>query len=133
MGLGDGVITVALAAFGPIMAIESLFVFAAVEQTRVGRMTHTTTLAHLRDARRTGRVVAVTGVTRGRAQIALPQQRLAMHALAIFRQLSARQRRTIGPLNPAMIFASAWHAPQVSDAVRIDLIADLGRTNAMTP
>ena len=34
--LGDGMIAMALAAFGPVMFIECVFVFAAVEQAGIG-------------------------------------------------------------------------------------------------
>ena len=88
-------ITMALAAFGPVVLIECMFVFAAVEQTGVGRVTKTATSAHLRDPGRTGSMVAVAGVACGRAQIATVEQRVAMHACAIFRKLRRRKRRSI--------------------------------------
>lgn len=74
------------------MLIECVFVFAAIEQTRVGRVTKTATSTHLRDAGRTRSVVAVAGVARWRAQIATVEQRVAMHACAIFRKLCRRKR-----------------------------------------
>ena len=63
--LHDGVIAVALAALGPVMLIEGLFVFAAVEQTGVGGMAKTATAAHAGDARRDGGVIAVASVAAG--------------------------------------------------------------------
>ena len=58
-------------------------------------MTETATSAYLRDAGRTGSVIAVTSVARGRAEIAAHEQRLAMHAGAIFRELRRRERRPV--------------------------------------
>src|ERR1700740_3157828 len=95
MGLGDGVITMALAAFGPVVFIECVFVFAAVEQTRIGRVAETATPAHLRDSGRTGGVIAVASIARERAKIAAHEQRVAMHTGAIFRKLRRRERRPI--------------------------------------
>ena len=70
MRFGDRVVAMALAAFGPVMLIERLLVFAAVKQTGVGRVAETATATDLRNARRTGSVVAMAGVARGRAEIA---------------------------------------------------------------
>ena len=60
----------ALAALGPVMFVERVLVFAAVKQTGVGRMAETATAADLRNAGRTGSVVAMAGVACGRAEIA---------------------------------------------------------------
>ena len=89
-------IAMALAALGPFVLVEGLLVFAAVEQTGIGRMTKTATPAHAGNAWRDGGVVAVTVVAGGRAQIAAFEQRAAMHAGAKFGQLSGRQRRAVG-------------------------------------
>ena len=70
MRLGDRMVAMALAAFGPLMLIERLLVFAAVKQTGVGRMAKTATPAYLRDAGRAGGVIAVAGVACGRAEVA---------------------------------------------------------------
>ena len=91
MCFGDGMITMALAAFGPVMLIECVLVFAAIEETRIGRVAKTATSAHLRDARRTGGVVAVASIARGCAQIAALEQRAAMHAGAIFSKLRSSE------------------------------------------
>ena len=85
-------ITMALAAFGPVMLIECVFVFAAIEQTRVGRMTKIATLADLCDAGRARGVISMTSIATRRAQIATVEQRVAMHACAIFRKLCRRKR-----------------------------------------
>ena len=87
---GDRVVAMALAAFGPVMLIERLLVFAPVKQTGVGRVAKTATPAYLRDAGWAGGVVAVAGVARGRAQIATHEQRVSMHARAIFGELRCR-------------------------------------------
>ena len=63
-------VAVALSALRPFVLIERELVFAAVKQTGVGRVTETAAPADLRDARRASGVVAVTGVTRRRAEIA---------------------------------------------------------------
>ena len=88
-------VAMALGAFGPIIAIEGLFVLAAIEQTGIGRMAKTATSAHPRDTGGSGSVVAVASVTRGRAQVTPPEERAAMNTQAILRQLSRRQRRAI--------------------------------------
>src|SRR5450755_3417106 len=88
-------VAMALGAFGPIIAIEGLFVFAAIEETGIGRMAKTATSAHPCDARRSSRVIAVASVARGRAQIAALEERAAMNTQAILCQLSRRQRRAI--------------------------------------
>lgn len=76
----DGVIAVALAAFGPTVLIEGLFMFAAVEEAGVGRMAKAATVAHARDARRRGRVVPMAIITGGRAEIAALEQGAAMRS-----------------------------------------------------
>ena len=93
--LRDGMIAMALAALGPVMLVEGLLVFAAVEQTRVGRVTKTATATHARDTGRAGGVIAVTIVAGGRAEIAALQQGAAMHAVPVFRQLIGWQWRAV--------------------------------------
>lgn len=70
MRLGDGMIVMALTALGPVMLIEGVLVFAAVEQTGIGRMAETTTAADLRDAGWACGVVSVTGVACWGAEVA---------------------------------------------------------------
>src|SRR5438876_778956 len=88
-------ITMTLAAFGPVMLIEGVLVFAAVEQTGVGRVAKVATSAHSCDSGRSSGVVAVASIAPGCAQITTLEQRAAMNAGAILCQLSRRQRRAI--------------------------------------
>jgi hypothetical protein len=94
-GFDNIVIAVAFAAFRPVVLIESLFVFAAIEQAGVRGVADTATLAHLGDPGRAGGVIAMTRIAARRAEIAAGQ-RFAVNAFAIFRQLRCRERRTIG-------------------------------------
>jgi len=95
MRLGNRMIVMALAALGPVVFIESVLVFAAVEQTGVGRMAKTAAPADLCNAGRAGGVVAVASVARGRAEIATHEQRVSMHAGAIFGKLCRWKWRSI--------------------------------------
>src|SRR6188474_2137364 len=95
MCLGDGVVAMTLTAFGPVMLIERLLVFAAVKQTGVGRMAKTAAPAYLRDAGWAGSVVAVAGVACRRAEIIAHEQCSSMHAVAIFGELRCREWRAI--------------------------------------
>ena len=63
-------IVMALTALGPVVLIERVFVFAAIKQTGVRGMAETATSADLSDTGWAGSVVAVAGVTRGRAEVA---------------------------------------------------------------
>ena len=95
MCLGDGVVAMTLTAFGPVMLIERLLVFAAVKQTGVGRVAKTAAPAYLRDAGWACRVVAVAGVACGRAQVTAHEQCASMHAVSIFGELGYREWRAI--------------------------------------
>ena len=95
MRLGDRMVAMALAAFGPVMFIERVLVFAAVKQTGVGRMAKTAAPAYLRDAGWAGSVVAMAGVACGRAEITAHEQCASMHAVAIFGELRCREWRAI--------------------------------------
>src|SRR2546429_173903 len=89
-------VSVALPALGPFVLLKRLFVFAAVKQAGVARVTLPATLAYARQANRHGRVIAMTVVARRCAQIATLQQRAAVYAGPVFRQLIGGQRRTVG-------------------------------------
>ena len=91
----DRMFAMALAALGPVMFVEGLLVFAAVKETRIGRVTKTATATHARHPRRAGGVVAVTIVAGGCAQIAALQQGAAVHAVFVLRELIGRQRRAV--------------------------------------
>ena len=93
--LHDRVIAVAFAALGPLMLVEGLLVFAAVEQAGVGRMANAAAPAYAGDAGWRGRVIPVAGVAARRAEIAAIEQGVAVNARAILRQLICRQRRAI--------------------------------------
>ena len=82
-------IAVAFAALSPAMLIERLFVFAAVEQTRVGRMPKAATVTHARDDRWGGGMITVTGIAARRPEIAT-RERLSVNARAIFGELRRR-------------------------------------------
>ena len=88
----DVVISVTLSAFGPIVLIERLFVFATIEETGIRRVTKAATLADLRDTRGTCRVISVARVTGRSAKIAATEKRFAVNAVAIFGQLRGGQR-----------------------------------------
>src|SRR4029079_1846546 len=81
----------ALTAFGPVMLIECLLVFAAVKQTGVGRVTKTATPAYLRDARWTGSMVAVAGVACGRAEGTAHEECSSMDAVSLCGELRYRE------------------------------------------
>jgi hypothetical protein len=89
------VIAMAFAAFGPFMLVERLFVFAAVEQTGVGRMTKTAASTDVRDARGSGGVITVATCATRRAEIAA-REGLTVNTGPIFGELIGRQRRTVG-------------------------------------
>ena len=89
-------ISMALAAFRPVVLIERVFVFAAVEHTGIGRVTKIATLAHSCDSGRSSGVVAVASIAPGCAQITTLEQRAAVHTRAIFRELRRRKRRAVG-------------------------------------
>src|SRR5215472_8992989 len=93
-------IVMALAALGPVMLNERLFVFAAVKQTRIGRMAETATTADLRNAGRAGSVIAMASVARGRTEITTDKQRPSMYAVAIFGELRCRQLRAVRARKP---------------------------------
>ena len=95
MRLGNRMIVMALATFGPVMLIERLLVFAAVKQTGVGRVAKTATPAYLRDARWAGSVVAVAGIACRGAYVTAHEQCASMHAVAILGELRYRERRAI--------------------------------------
>src|SRR5512133_1089048 len=63
-------------------------------------MTKAATPAHARDCRRSGGVVSVASVAGRGAEIAAAEQRATMHAGAILRKLSDRQRRAIRTREP---------------------------------
>src|SRR5512133_2154646 len=88
-------ITMTLAAFGPVMLIECVLVFAAVEQTRIGRVAKIATSAHSCDSGRSSGVVAVASIAPGCAQITTLEQRAAMHTGAIFCKLRRGERRAV--------------------------------------
>lgn len=92
---GNGMIAMTLAAFRPVMIIESLLVFAAIKQARVGRVTQTAAAAHGCDSRWAGGVVSVTIITRRRTQVTAPEQGAAMRARTILRELIRRQGRPV--------------------------------------
>src|ERR1044071_1644835 len=93
-GLGDAMVAVALPALGPFVLLEGLLVFAAVKQAGIARVTEAATLAHARQTHGHGSVVAVAIVARRRAQIAALQQRPAVNAGPILRQLIGGNERT---------------------------------------
>src|SRR5450755_2791918 len=93
-------VAMALAALRPVVLIERLLVLAAVEQTRIGRVAKAATAAHAGDTGWTGSVIAVAGIACRRAQVAALKQRTAMHTVAIFCQLSGRQRGTVRTCEP---------------------------------
>src|SRR6266702_3178096 len=89
-------VPVTLPALGPFVLLEGLLVFAAVKQAGIARVAETTALTHARQTDRHGGVIAVTVVARRRAQIASLQQRAAMNAGPVFRQLVGGYCRTVG-------------------------------------
>ena len=80
-------VPVTLPALGPFVLLEGLLVFAAVKQARIARVAQAAALTHARQAERHGGVIAVTVVARRGAQIATLQQRAAVNAGPVFRQL----------------------------------------------
>ena len=90
MSFMNRMFTVALAAFSPVMLIESLLVFAPVKKTCVSGVTNTATATHTRHPWRAGGVVSVTVIASRSTEIASPKQSLTMNTLAIFRELSGR-------------------------------------------
>src|SRR6266540_3294002 len=97
-------ITMTLAAFGPVMLIECVLVFAAVKQTGISRVAKIATSAHSCDSGRSSGVVAVASVAPGCAQITTLEQRAAMHAGTIFRKLRRWERQAIGTRKPSHDF-----------------------------
>ena len=85
----------ALAAFGPVMLVKGQLVLTPIEQARVRRVTKAATSADVGDAGRAGGVIAMTVITGGSAEIAAREQRLAVHAFTILRQLICRDGRTV--------------------------------------
>src|SRR5690242_16436974 len=68
-GLGNIVITMALAALRPIVLVERLFVFAALEQTCIRGVADAATFGDLGNAWWTGRMIAMAGIAAGRSKI----------------------------------------------------------------
>ena len=85
-------VAMALTAFGPIMSIKRLLVFAAVEQAGIGRVAKTAAPAHSRDAGWTGGMIAMASVTGRRTEVAAFKQGAAMDAGLILGQLGRRER-----------------------------------------
>ena len=120
MRLGDRVVAMALATFGPVMLIERLLVFAAVKQTGVGRVAKTATPAYLRDAGWAGGVVAVAGVACWGAEVTAHEQCASMHAVAIFGELRCREWRAIRARKSGHDFRIAMAgAACLRDALRV--------------
>ena len=104
MRLRNGVIIMALAALRPAVLIERVLVFAAVEQTGVGRMAKTAAPADLRDAGRVCSVIAVAGVACGRAEIPANEQCASMNTVAIFGELRRREWGAVRKCEPGHDF-----------------------------
>src|SRR6266540_4187579 len=126
-------ITMTLAAFGPVMLIECVLVFAAVKQTGISRVAKIATSAHSCDSGRSSCVVAVASVAPGCAQITTLEQRAAMHAGAIFRELRRRKWRAIRTCEPGHDFGiGVAGAARFRHTLRIHFrLRILGRTNAV--
>src|SRR6266545_2473570 len=126
-------ITMTLAAFGPVMLIECVFVFAAVEQTRIGRVAKIATSAHSCDSGRSSCVVSVASIAPGCAQITTLEQRATMNAGAILCQLSRRQRRAVRTRESGHDFGiGVARAASFRHALGIDFrLGIFGRANAV--
>ena len=81
----------ALAALSPVMLVEGLLVFAAIEKTGVGRVADTAAAANRGDARRKSRVISVTIVTGWSAQVGAFEKGATVHAGLKLCQLRGRK------------------------------------------
>ena len=63
-------VAMALAALSPVMLVEGLLVFAAIEKTGVGRVADTAAAANRGDARWKRGVISVTDISDWRDQVA---------------------------------------------------------------
>jgi len=91
----DAVISVTLSALRPVVFFERLLVLAAVKQTRIAGVTKTATLIDAGESGRHRRMMSVTIVARRCGEIPALQNRAAVDANTVFRQLVGWHRRTV--------------------------------------
>ena len=133
IGPGNRMVAMALTALSPVMLVESLFVFTAVEEARIRGVAKVATVADRRDTRREGGMISVTIIAGGRAHITVFEQRTTVDAGLKLGQLSGRERGAIRERESGHgLGIGVTRAAGFGHALSVNFrLGILGRANAM--